>query len=42
MGSVPMHNIVPRLSESPGGFRRPAPKLGEHTEAILAELNALP
>ncbi len=38
MGSVPMHNIVPRLSESPGGFRRPAPKLGEHTREIWDEL----
>lgn len=38
MGSVPMHNIIPRLSASPGGFRRPAPTLGEHTADILAEL----
>ncbi|MGY6272478.1 CaiB/BaiF CoA transferase family protein [Achromobacter denitrificans] len=38
MGSVPMHNIIPRLSASPGGFRRPAPRLGEHTAEILAEL----
>lgn len=38
MGSVPMHNIVPRLTGSPGGFRRPAPTLGEHTDEILAEL----
>ena len=38
MGSVPMQNIVPRLSGSPGGFRRPAPTLGEHTAEILAEL----
>ena len=42
MGSVPMHNVVPRLSESPGGFRRPAPALGEHTTEILAELAQLP
>jgi crotonobetainyl-CoA:carnitine CoA-transferase CaiB-like acyl-CoA transferase len=41
LGSVSMHNIVPRLSESPGGFRRPAPALGEHTAEILAELNDL-
>lgn len=41
LGSVPMHNIVPRLSESPGGFRRSAPALGEHTAEILAELNDL-
>jgi crotonobetainyl-CoA:carnitine CoA-transferase CaiB-like acyl-CoA transferase len=42
MGSLPMHNIVPRLTGSPGGFRRPAPGLGEHTEEILAELRQLP
>jgi crotonobetainyl-CoA:carnitine CoA-transferase CaiB-like acyl-CoA transferase len=41
MGSLPMHNVVPRLSGSPGGFRRPAPKLGEHTDEILAELSRL-
>ena len=42
MGSLPMHNVVPRLSGSPGGFRRAAPKLGEHTDEILAELARLP
>ena len=41
IGSVPMHNIVPRLSESPGGFRYPAPRVGEHTSEILAELKSL-
>ena len=41
IGSVPMHNIVPRLSESPGGFRYPAPRVGEHTAEILAELDAI-
>ena len=41
MGSLPMHNVVPRLSGTPGGFRRPAPALGEHTEEILAELARL-
>jgi len=35
LGTVPMHNIVPRLSGTPGVWRYPAPKLGEHTEAIL-------
>jgi crotonobetainyl-CoA:carnitine CoA-transferase CaiB-like acyl-CoA transferase len=40
MGAVPMHNIVPRLTLTPGGFRRPAPRLGEHTAEILAELAA--
>ena len=42
MGSLPMHNIVPRLTGSPGGFRRAAPALGEHTAEILAELEKLP
>jgi crotonobetainyl-CoA:carnitine CoA-transferase CaiB-like acyl-CoA transferase len=37
LGVVPMHNIVPRLSSSSGIWRRPAPRLGEHTDAILAE-----
>ncbi|MBL8381404.1 MAG: CoA transferase [Burkholderiales bacterium] len=41
MGSLPMHNVVPRLSGTPGGFRRPAPALGEHTAEILAELAGL-
>jgi crotonobetainyl-CoA:carnitine CoA-transferase CaiB-like acyl-CoA transferase len=40
MGTVPMHNVVPRLALTPGGFRRPAPALGEHTAEILAELAA--
>ncbi len=39
LGSLPMHNVIPRLSETPGGFRRPAPRLGEHTVEILEELN---
>lgn len=38
MGSVPMHNVVPRLSESPGSIRTAAPELGEHTAAILARV----
>jgi crotonobetainyl-CoA:carnitine CoA-transferase CaiB-like acyl-CoA transferase len=37
LGSVPMHNIVPRLSETPGTWQKPAPGLGEHTDAVLTE-----
>jgi crotonobetainyl-CoA:carnitine CoA-transferase CaiB-like acyl-CoA transferase len=37
LDAVPMHNIVPRLSQSPGVWRRPAPHLGEHTDAVLAK-----
>jgi crotonobetainyl-CoA:carnitine CoA-transferase CaiB-like acyl-CoA transferase len=38
MGTVPMHNVVPRLSDTPGTFRSPAPALGEHTQVLLAEI----
>ena len=37
LGSLPMHDIVPRLSQTPGVWRWPAPALGEHTDAVLAE-----
>ncbi len=33
-----MHNIIPRLSATPGRLRRPAPRLGEHTAEILGSL----
>jgi crotonobetainyl-CoA:carnitine CoA-transferase CaiB-like acyl-CoA transferase len=32
-----MHNVIPRLSETPGRLRRPAPALGEHTREVLEE-----
>ena len=38
LGSIPMHNISPRLSETPGALRRPAPELGQHTDEVLATL----
>ncbi|MEX2451244.1 MAG: CoA transferase [Rhodospirillales bacterium] len=38
LGWMPMHNIVPRLSKTPGGFKSPAPKLGEHNAEILGGL----
>lgn len=41
-GVLPMHNIVPRMSATPGGFRRPAPTLGEHTTEVLAEAGVSP
>ncbi|KOF20885.1 acyl-CoA transferase [Ensifer adhaerens] len=41
-GTLPMHNIVPRMSETPGRFRRPAPALGEHTAEVLAEVELSP
>jgi crotonobetainyl-CoA:carnitine CoA-transferase CaiB-like acyl-CoA transferase len=42
LGRVPMHNIVPRLSETPGVWQRPAPLLGEQTDIILAEVGFTP
>lgn len=33
-----MHAVTPRLSGTPGGIRREAPALGEHTRALALEL----
>jgi crotonobetainyl-CoA:carnitine CoA-transferase CaiB-like acyl-CoA transferase len=41
LGSLPMHNPVPRLSGTPAALRRPAPKLGQDEDEILGGL-ALP
>jgi crotonobetainyl-CoA:carnitine CoA-transferase CaiB-like acyl-CoA transferase len=38
IGHLPMHNVIPRLSAPPGGLRRPAPALGEHTAEVLGAL----
>jgi formyl-CoA transferase len=38
MGQFPMHHVVPRLAGTPGAIRTPAPVLGEHNQALLAEL----
>jgi formyl-CoA transferase len=38
MGAFPMHHVVPRLLGTPGAIRTPAPRLGEHNRALLAEL----
>ncbi|HRO58778.1 MAG TPA: CoA transferase [Burkholderiaceae bacterium] len=38
MGRVPMHDVVPRLSDSPGAIRRPAPALGEHNDELLRSI----
>ncbi len=37
-GSVLMHGIIPRLSETPGALRHAAPALGEHSRAILTSI----
>ena len=38
IGRLPMHNVIPRLSATPGRLRRPAPGLGEHTAEVLGAL----
>jgi formyl-CoA transferase len=38
MGLYPMHHVVPRLEGTPGSIRMPAPTLGEHNRALLAEV----
>ncbi|SDN80607.1 CaiB/BaiF CoA-transferase family protein [Geodermatophilus sp. DSM 45219] len=40
-GEVAMPAVVPRLSATPGSVRERAPRLGEHTDAVLAELLGL-
>lgn len=38
MTRLPMHQSFPRLSETPGSVRSPAPKLGQDNAEILTEL----
>jgi len=35
---VLMHNIIPRLSETPGRFRSAAPNLGQHSRSVLESI----
>jgi formyl-CoA transferase len=37
-GGLPMHNVIPGMSQSPAAIRTPAPALGAHNQAIYAEL----
>jgi crotonobetainyl-CoA:carnitine CoA-transferase CaiB-like acyl-CoA transferase len=37
-GSVLMHNVIPRLSGTPGKLRTPAPTLGQHTKSVLGSI----
>ncbi len=38
LGAIAMPAVTPRLSATPGALRRPAPRLGEDTRAILTGL----
>jgi crotonobetainyl-CoA:carnitine CoA-transferase CaiB-like acyl-CoA transferase len=38
MGELPTHPVVPRMSGTPGALKIPAPKVGEHSEALLKPL----
>ena len=38
---VPMTGVVPRFSATPGAIRHAGPRLGEHTDEVLAELLGL-
>ena len=38
MGQIPMHHVVPRLAGTPGAIRAPAPRLGQHSRELLAEI----
>ncbi len=40
--SLPMHNIIPRLSATPGALRHPAPALGQNNAEILETLGCTP
>ncbi|MFC9436528.1 CaiB/BaiF CoA transferase family protein [Nocardia sp. NPDC057030] len=37
-GELPMHNVFPKLSETPGGIRHPGPELGEHNRDVYGGL----
>jgi formyl-CoA transferase len=39
LGRIPMPNVMPKLSETPGSIRRAAPDtVGQHTDEVLAEV----
>lgn len=41
IGNIPMQNVVPKLSETPGEVRSTGPSLGEHNEEVYGKLLGL-
>ncbi len=41
-GELKMQNVAPKLSETPGGIRAPAPSMGEHNEEVYLRLLGMP
>ena len=41
-GKIRMQNVVPRLSETPGGIRAPSPALGQHNDEVYLKLLGMP
>ena len=41
LGELAMHNVVPKLSETPGRVRHVGPELGQHNEEIYRDLLGL-
>jgi len=42
IGAVPMQNVVPKLSETPGKVEWTGPALGEHNEEVFGGLLGIP
>ncbi|MEV4205030.1 CaiB/BaiF CoA transferase family protein [Nocardia salmonicida] len=40
-GELPMQNVFPKLSETPGSVRHPGPELGEHNQDVYSGLLGL-
>ena len=41
MGELPMHSVVPRLSDTAGAIRSPAPQLGQHNTEIFGAIGVV-
>ena len=41
-GTIAAPGIVPKLSDTPGAVRHAAPRLGQHTDEVLAQAGLSP